>query len=198
MRRYRLGFLAILLLGGIGARLWLLHLEDSYRDHPYSRIEDGLYVGASVRSPPPGTRAVVNLCGQEDRYQVAACLWEPVFEAGNEPSLDWLARVVAFIDAQRREGRTTYVHCLAGMNRSGAAVTAYLMYTRGWGRDQALAFVQSKRPQIQPNPTLMRLLAEWEASLATRRDGGACDRQPGRSGRCSRVVVTSTKFDPFA
>ena len=51
------------------------------------------------------------------------------------------------------------------MNRSGAVITAYLMYEHHWTRDEALAFAQSKRPQLQPNPTLMRLLAEWERTL---------------------------------
>ena len=61
---------------------------------------------------------------------------------------------------------------MAGMNRSGAAVTAYLMYEHGWGRDEALAFLRGRRPQVQPNPTLMRLLAEWEEELADRRPDG--------------------------
>ena len=94
-----------MLLGCVGAWLWLLWLEQSY-DRPYYRIEDGLYLGSSVDRPPPGTGAVVNLCGREDPYRVDASLWEPVFEAGKEPSLDWLRRVVGFIDAQRRAGHT--------------------------------------------------------------------------------------------
>jgi len=77
---------------------------------------------------------------------------------------------VEFIDAQRRAGRTVYVHCAAGMNRSGAVVTAYLMQKHNWPRDRALAFVQSKRSQIQPNPRLMRLLSEWEQVLQDQTD----------------------------
>jgi hypothetical protein len=157
-------WLVALLLACLGAWLALLWLEGSY-DQPYTRIEEGLYLGGSVERPPRGTRAVVNLCSQEDPYRVEACLWEPIFDGKNEPSLEWLRRVVEFIDAQRRAGRTTYVHCLAGVNRSGAAVAAYLMYRHGWRRERALEFVRSKRPQVQPNPTLMRLLAEWERAL---------------------------------
>jgi protein-tyrosine phosphatase len=51
------------------------------------------------------------------------------------------------------------------MNRSGAVVTAYLMREHGWGRDQALAFLQKQRPQVGPNPALMRLLDQWEQDL---------------------------------
>jgi protein-tyrosine phosphatase len=75
--------------------------------------------------------------------------------------------MVKFIDSQQRAGNVTFVHCLAGMNRSGMVVTAYLMFKHHWNREQALKFVQSKRPQVQPNPQLMRLLADWEKTLRT-------------------------------
>ena len=168
MRTWRRILYLALLLAGIGAWGWLESLERSYQEDPFTLIEEGLYVGNSTKTPPPRTRAVVNLCGQKDRYTVDACLWEPILEGGKEPNVAWLRRVVKFIDTQRRAGLTTYVHCLAGMNRSGMVVTAYLMYAHRWSRDRALAFVQSKRPQVQPNPQLMRLLAEWEEALKGR------------------------------
>jgi protein-tyrosine phosphatase len=158
-------------VAGFGAWLCLLLLERSY-EQPYCLIEDGLFIGSSVNQPPLGIKAVVNLCGREDPYQVDASLWEPVFEGSAEPNLEWLGRVVEFIAVQRQAGRPTYVHCLAGMNRSGAVVTAYLMHEHGWGRDDALAFVREKRPVVQPNPTLMRLLAEWENALKDKKAMG--------------------------
>jgi protein-tyrosine phosphatase len=39
-------------------------------------------------------------------------------------SIDWLKHVVHFIDDERKAGRTVFVHCFAGMNRSGMIVTA--------------------------------------------------------------------------
>jgi protein-tyrosine phosphatase len=159
------------LSGAVG--LFLLEVWRFTREEPYSRVEEGLYVGASVSAPPPGTAAVVNLCDREDPYAVDALLWEPILDGGKAPGLAWLRRVVAFIDAQRRAGVTTYVHCNAGASRSGMVVTAYLMYEHGWPRDRALKFARRKRPQIQPNPAFMRLLAEWEEAL---KDGAA----PGR------------------
>jgi protein-tyrosine phosphatase len=170
MKKYRYLLFAIPLLAGIGVWLWLSWLERSYRDAPYSLIEDGLYVGSSVDAPPPGTKALLNLCGRKDAYKVDALLWEPILEGGKDPDVAWLRRMVEFIDEHQRAGRTTFVHCMAGMNRSGMVVTAYLMSRHNWGRDQALKFVQSKRPQIQPNPSLMRLLAEWEKELNKKRN----------------------------
>lgn len=164
MKKYRYFLLAIILLAGLGVWLWLRWLEHSY-DAPYSRIEDGLYVGIAVEQPPPGTKAVLNLCGRKDAYEVEAVLWEPILEGGKDPDIAWLRRMVEFIDAQQRAGRITFVHCIAGMNRSGMVVTAYLMFKHNWSRDRALTFVQSKRPQIQPNPSLLRLLGDWQIVL---------------------------------
>lgn len=169
-------------LGGVGTGLVLLRIY-STDDQPYSRVEDGLYIGNSVDRPPRGTQAVVNLCGRPDPYHVEPSLWAPIYEAGpgaaqQEPTLDLLRRVVGFIDQQRQAGRTTYVHCMVGVNRSGAVVTAYLMQEHGMGRDEALAFLQRRRPEVQPDPTLMRLLAEWEQVLKAK-PGAAPD--PGGS-----------------
>ena len=161
MNRRRIVLAVVVLLAGIGVWLGLWWLEHSLTEQPYSLIEKNLYVGGIVPSPPPGTGAVVNLCQREDRYQVDTYLAEPL-DGSVAPTIEWLRRIVEFIDSQRRAGVTTYVHCMAGMNRSGMVVTAYLMYEHGWTRDEALAFAQSKRPQIQPNPLFMGLLLEWE------------------------------------
>jgi hypothetical protein len=155
----------ILLLGAavaiVGVAFFLRGGER--RDSPYDLVENGLTIGRWLPEPPPGTKAVVNVCSREDPYVVEANLNAPIFEGPDtEPTLEWLTRVVDFIAAQRQAGRPVFVHCLQGRNRSGAAVTAYLMREHGWTRDEALAYLLSKRPVVHPNPTLMRLLAEWE------------------------------------
>lgn len=152
-----LGILTVGLLAWAG----LAWLERSYEEPAYHEIEPGLYLGKQTSAPPPGTTAVVNLCGQRDRYTVANELWRPINDGGVAPSLEMLDEVVAFIREQRRAGRIVYVHCLAGVNRSGAATTAYLMDEHGWDRKTALEFVQSKRPGVRPDPMLMELLNEW-------------------------------------
>jgi protein-tyrosine phosphatase len=44
-------------------------------------------------------------------------------------------------------------------------VAAYLMKREGWTRDQALAFLRSRRPGVRPNPAFLQLLLDWEHSL---------------------------------
>jgi hypothetical protein len=165
---FRRTSLVLTLLACVGVWLWLLVLEDSYREEPYTLIEDGLYVGAAVPEPPPGTKAVLNLCDRRDPYQVDAVLWEPIPDGGKAPDLDWLWRVVKFVGDQRREGAVVYVHCAAGVSRSGFVATAFVMSEHGWGRDRALGFVRARRPQVRPNPAFLQRLAEWEEALQPR------------------------------
>jgi hypothetical protein len=137
----------------------------------YSRIEDGLYLGGRVAKPPPGTKAVLNLCETPDPYRCEVHVWEPIPDAEPAPDLDWLRRMVEFLEARRREGVTTFVHCRAGVSRGGMVVVAYEMLENRWTRDQALAFVRSKRPQVRPNPAFMDRLLEWERALNSAPEG---------------------------
>ncbi len=155
---------ALVLCGCYG--LLLFGLNRWARDEEnYSLIEEGLYMGGAVAKPPPGTTAVLNLCEKADPYQCEVHRWEPIPDSAPAPSLDWLRRMVEFIDAQRRAGLTTYVHCFAGVSRAGMVVTAYEMFKNNWTRDEALAFVRSKRPITRPNSAFMERLNEWEQVL---------------------------------
>ena|ERR1700677_4057468 len=131
----------------------------------YDRIDKNLFLGGHVKTPPPGTKAVLNLCEIEDPYKVAEHRWVPIKDVEPAPSLDWLKEQVEFIDAQRKAGRQTYVHCRNGVNRSGFVVTAYVMCSQNMTRDEALKFVRSKREGVRPNPIFMDRLLEWEKAI---------------------------------
>jgi hypothetical protein len=159
----------IALLGAcIGVWFVLPRLEQfsSNEGQNYTLIDDGLYMGGLVKKPPRHTQAVLNLCEVEDPYRCDIHLWEPIRDAEPAPDLEWLRRMVEFVDAQRRAGRMVYVHCAAGISRSGMVIVAYLMFKNHWTRDEALAFVRTKRDIVRPNPAFMELLAEWEKILS--------------------------------
>src|SRR5438132_11218667 len=104
----------------------------------YTIIRDGLYLGGYVKSPPPGTKAVLNLCRLADPYKVEAHVWEKIKDTTPAPSIDWLKKQVKFIDDQRQAGKTVYVHCRNGVSRSGMVVVAYVMSKDKLPRDKAL------------------------------------------------------------
>jgi hypothetical protein len=169
MTRLRRRLLVVLLFGCLAAWLVLWRLERSY-DQPanYALIEDGLYVGGSVAAPPPGTRAVLNLCEKEDPYRTESYRWEAIPDTSPAPDLDWLRRQAEWVAARRQAGQTTFVHCQNGVSRSVFVVTACLMAEHRWPRDQALQFVRSRRPEARPNPAFLERLDDWERALRER------------------------------
>jgi hypothetical protein len=169
LRRILILLIVLLLAGGVAAWLGLAWVEREYYSTGvnYSIIEPGLYMGGSVPEPPSGTGAVLNLCESDDRYRCTTHRWEPIRDAEPAPDLAWLQRQVEFIDIERKAGRTVFVHCRNGVNRSGMVVVAYLMFEHGWTRDKALEFARQQRPGVRPNPAFISRLADWEKELNT-------------------------------
>lgn len=168
LSRRRLLLLVLLACLGASALLWGIERWLSREEPNYSPIEEGLYLGGFVRSPPGGTDAVLNLAEWEDPYACAVHLWEPIKDGAPAPTIDWLERMVVWVDARRRAGDNVYVHCFAGVSRSALVTAAYLMFKNSWTREQALDFLRSKRPRVRPNDAFMELLGEWETVLASR------------------------------
>lgn len=163
MKIARWVLLFALLAAALAAWPTLRWLKSTY-DIPenYAELEPGLWMGGNTEEPPPGTRAVLNLCEFDDGYRTEAYRWEPIRDAAPAPSLEWLKEMVAWVETQRDASKPTFVHCFNGASRSGLVTTAYLMKRHGWSRDEAIARIAEKRPQIRPNPAFMTLLAEWE------------------------------------
>src|SRR4051794_12774883 len=87
--------------GGLFALVAFVHLAAEWwtRQPPnYTQIEQGLYLGAYVKNPPPGKEAVLNLCEAEDPYDVAIPRWAPIPDTEPGPDVDWLRRQVEFIE----------------------------------------------------------------------------------------------------
>jgi len=167
MKIRRQHLLFAFLFGCFGLWLLLLGLEQALapRDETCDLIEPGLYMGAFIPKPPPRTRAVLNLCASADTYACESHLWEPIRDGEPAPTVEWLQRMVTWVQTQRQQGLTTFVHCRNGVSRSGLVVVAYLMFQHHWTRDQALAYVRSKRSITRPNPAFLELLTAWERAL---------------------------------
>jgi hypothetical protein len=131
----------------------------------YTLIEPGLYLGGWVEKPPEGVTAVLNVSERKDIYRTERHLWKPIDDSKQGATLDFLQEAVAFIDAQRKARRATFVHCNEGVSRAPTVMAAYLLYSKKWSRRQALDFLSEQRPVIRPNPAFMDLLFFWEQRL---------------------------------
>lgn len=135
----------------------------------YSMIENGLWQGGIVGRPPPGVVAVLNLCETDDSFRVPTYKWAPIGDAPPAPSLEWLRTQVEFIEEEHSAGHGVFVHCQNEISRSTMVLAAYLMKQKNWSVDQALDYLQRRRPGVRPNPAFLKLVYDWE-ELATSKD----------------------------
>ncbi|KAG8256225.1 Phosphatidylglycerophosphatase and protein-tyrosine phosphatase 1 [Homalodisca vitripennis] len=84
-----------------------------------------------------------------------------IFEA---PSQEKLEKGVNFIKKFEGTDQSVYVHCKAGRTRSATLVGCYLMKKHGWKPEEAVKFIQDKRPHL-----LLRS-KQWEALSQFHRD----------------------------
>jgi len=90
-------------------------------------------------------------------------LVDSVEESG--ASLEFLNRVVERLESLRQARRVVYVHCVAGVSRTGLVLVAWRMKQARVSRDVALEWLRARRPTLAPNPAFMTLLTKWEKSL---------------------------------
>ena len=69
-------------------------------------------------------------------------LWHPIADFG-VPDLTTMARIAADVGAALAEGRTLYLHCRAGIGRTGM-VAACMLVSAGMTAEQALATLAAK------------------------------------------------------
>lgn len=58
----------------------------------------------------------------------------------------WSYEVVVKMTREYKTGQPVLVHCAAGMQRSAACVAMFLIATKGFNVEEAIAFIQSRRP----------------------------------------------------
>ncbi len=147
-----------------------------------SQILPNLFVGSYPRGPEDigrlrrdfGVTAVLSVQSDEDLayWGVDWHGLEPYYrklgiEARRVPVRDFdpddlrrnLPGCVEVLDELLRQGRTVYVHCNMGVNRSPSIVIAYLHWTLGWDLEQARAHVLKCR-SCDPYVNVIRLAGE--------------------------------------
>lgn len=150
---------------------------DNGRMRPFRRlthITKHMYLGGQVdlrgwrTLESWGVRAMLNMRIEwDDRkfgIQPDYYLWLPTID-GTPPTVEQLAKGSAFIHDQVANNRAVYIHCAAGLGRSPTQVIAYLM-TCGMTSQQAVDFVEVRRPFIVLSQSQLRRLNEFTAYIA--------------------------------
>ncbi|GAB0177584.1 dual specificity protein phosphatase 12 [Grus japonensis] len=130
----------------------------------------GLYVGGAESCSSPeslaaaGVVAVLTVDAEEPPAVPGVRALH--VRARDEPGADLLSRLddcAAFIGAARSDGGAVLVRCQAGVSRSVAVVTAYLMKTEGLRWEEAYAVVKAAKPDAEVNPGFQGQLKLYEA-----------------------------------
>ena len=147
----------------------------------FSNLDDHLAVGSYPHAPEhvgflkgEGVSSVVNLQSDRDLGSLGVMwpiMWQfyvreglqvtrvPVIDFDRKDLLRCLDDAVAAIAKSVGQGRKTYVHCSAGMNRSPTSIIAYLAAHRHMAMADAIAWV-SERHRCIPYPDVLESWAK--------------------------------------
>ena len=149
----------------------------------FADVYDGLLIGAYPLDDRDvemlervGIERVLNLVQdseyrQRDRARVEAALAKAGIEEHRLALVDYgglppeaLEAAVAEINRWLDEGVRTYVHCRAGWQRSAAVAAGVVAVRETLDIDQALAYVQARKPSADPLPHQREDLKRWWAA----------------------------------
>lgn len=137
-------------------------------------VRPGLYLGGTAAVAEPdqlleaGITAVLTV-DAEPAFQAGAgfeglrSLFVPVLDKPETDLLSHLDRCVAFIGQARAEGRGVLVHCHAGVSRSVAVLTAFIMKMDQLPFEKAYENLQTVKPEAKMNEGFEQQLKLYEA-----------------------------------
>lgn len=78
-------------------------------------------------------------------------LYFDIHDRPYEDIIEPVRRANAYIMERHRQNQPVLVHCIAGISRSVSVAIGHLMLGHGYGYEQALQYVQERRPLASPN-----------------------------------------------
>lgn len=83
----------------------------------------------------------------------------------DENILEYFETLLPKIHNELINNRGVLVHCIYGRSRSTSIVAAYLIKYKKMTTEEALKFIKEKRTQIDPNPSYLSQLKEFEKKI---------------------------------
>jgi len=146
---------------------------NGYLFYPAKQIVRGLWIGSERDAADPKfmqkhkIRLIVNATDAVPVYTNVKTMRVPVEDAPSSANrmAKYVPMTTVAINDVLRHGQNVLVHCRAGMNRSATVVAAYLMFSKGFTADQAMAFVKKRKPECFTPMNFKSSLNSWETKL---------------------------------
>lgn len=151
-----------------------------FRTYGFDDVLDDLLIGAYPLDAADvwmlewsGVRRVLNLVEEDEyrpgeRFGVETALQKSGIEERRVGLTDYgglpakeLETAVQTVNEWLDQGIRTYVHCRAGWQRSAAVAAGVVAVRQGIDIDEALAFVQTRKPSADPLPHQRKDLKRW-------------------------------------
>jgi atypical dual specificity phosphatase len=158
-------------------------VSEWFRRFGFADVYDGLIVGAIPLDTEDvrtlgwiGVGRILNLVGDTEyvdgsRPIVQMALHDAGIDEYRVPIVDYgslsdaaLDEATAVVNQWLNEGKTVYVHCRAGWQRSAAVAAGVLALREGVDVDSALQILRSRRPTASPLPHQRNDLRRWWAT----------------------------------
>jgi protein-tyrosine phosphatase len=151
-----------------------------FRTYGFAEVYDDLVIGAYPLDAEDvgmlaamAVRRVLNLVEDQEygpgrRFVVEQALRETGIEEHRLQLTDFgrlpaenLEEAVRLVVGWLKDGVTSYVHCRAGWQRSAAVAAGVIAVCDGLGIDEAVAYVQRRKPSADPLPHQRDDLRAW-------------------------------------
>jgi hypothetical protein len=142
------------------------------RTPPWQEILPGLYLGRRLTSREACLMPAQHVLDLTSEFPEPVSLKRrnylsvPMLD-GVAPTISQLSEAVSAMRASMREG-STFLHCALGHGRSGTVAAAFLL-AEGHAAtvDEAIRFVQARRPSVRLSRGQCRLLSTWKERSPT-------------------------------
>ena len=113
-----------------------------------------------------GIAADISLEGEriDQPFGVEMYVWVPIPDH-TPPTMDQTEFAVTVLKKLVSQNKKIYVHCKNGHGRTSTILVAFFMQTRRYTKDQAIEFIQSKRPTIHLQDSQLSFLDEFQKTL---------------------------------
>ncbi|ELP92469.1 dual specificity protein phosphatase, putative [Entamoeba invadens IP1] len=161
-----------------------------------SEIDNGIFLGSQHHASDQFLLeklkivAILSVCDIEPYYSKKYSYKTiSIIDLPETSILQYFDECVEFLMEKKRKRENVLVHCLAGVSRSATICVAYIMNTKSMSRDEAIQYVRTRRPVIQPNSGFMAQLAEYQRILEEKRSSKVCNKKVIKNSKNEKCVL---------